>query len=120
MNFHHPAPEVSPVESLRSNGFGTHRRRGLSNLIVPPEFRRRPLVVRRQAGVTAGDIERSCLVSPLLLVAGRAPPRLGGARRRFRVVFAAEQGLEAEDIRDALEQAEALGATDITSITRTD
>ncbi len=44
----------------------------------------------------------------------------GGARRRFRVRFFAETVVEADDLRDALGQAEALGATDITGIVQED
>jgi len=40
----------------------------------------------------------------------------GGARRRFRIRFFAETVVEAEDVRDALGQAEALGATDVSGI----
>ena len=44
----------------------------------------------------------------------------GGLQRRFRVRFVAEQVIEAEHMRAAIEQVEALGATGITSIARED
>ena len=44
----------------------------------------------------------------------------GGARRHFRIRFFAEAVVEADDVRDALGQAEALGATDITGIVQED
>lgn len=43
-----------------------------------------------------------------------------GGRRRFRIRFFAETVIEAQDMRDALRQAEALGATDVTDIVRQD
>jgi transposase-like protein len=43
-----------------------------------------------------------------------------GTRRRFRITFVAEQVIKARTILDALRQAEARGATDVTSITRAD
>jgi hypothetical protein len=53
---------------------------------------------------------------------GQAAPRpgAGGLQRRFRVRFVAEQVIEAEHLRAAIERVEALGATDITSIARED
>jgi transposase-like protein len=42
----------------------------------------------------------------------------GGAQQRFRVQFQGESVVEATDIRDALRQAEALGATEITAVAR--
>jgi transposase-like protein len=44
--------------------------------------------------------------------------RNGGVRGRFRVQFVGETIVEAQDIRDALRQAESLGATEITAVTR--
>jgi len=44
----------------------------------------------------------------------------GGGLRRFRIAFLAETVVEAETIRDAITKAEALGATDITSVSRAD
>jgi len=45
-----------------------------------------------------------------------SPVAGGGARRHFRIRFFAETVVEANDLRDALVQAEALGATDVTGI----
>jgi transposase-like protein len=44
----------------------------------------------------------------------------GGVQRRFVVGFIAERVVDAETIREAIAQAEALGATDITSVTKVD
>jgi len=44
--------------------------------------------------------------------------RRGGIGRRFRVTFLAETVIESADIRHVIRQVEALGATDITAITR--
>jgi hypothetical protein len=40
--------------------------------------------------------------------------------KRFRIVYQAEQVFAANDIQDALRQAESMGATDITDVTRVD
>jgi hypothetical protein len=47
-------------------------------------------------------------------------PRPRTAMRKFRVTYRAHQEISASDIHDAIRQAEALGATDITSLTRLD
>ena len=44
--------------------------------------------------------------------------RSGGVGHRFQVTFLAETVVEAADIQSAIRQVEALGATDITAITR--
>ena len=44
--------------------------------------------------------------------------RSGGVAHRFQVTFLAETVVEAADIQSAIRQVEALGATDITAITR--
>ena len=49
---------------------------------------------------------------------GAAAARNSGVRGRFRVQFVGETIVEAQDIRDALRQAESLGATEITAVTR--
>jgi transposase-like protein len=52
-------------------------------------------------------------------LARRAPSGTGGgAQQRFRIQFRGESVVEAADIRDALRQAELLGATEITSVAR--
>jgi len=51
---------------------------------------------------------------------GKAASATPAVTHRFRVVFMAETVLEATTIRDAITQAEALGATDITSVSRRD
>jgi transposase-like protein len=49
-----------------------------------------------------------------------ARPSNSGAPRRFRILFVADKVIEAESMRDVIGKAEALGAIDITSITRED
>jgi len=44
----------------------------------------------------------------------------GAARQRFRIRFQAESVFVANDLRDALRQAESLGAVEITSVARED
>jgi hypothetical protein len=44
--------------------------------------------------------------------------RSGGVGHRFQVTFLAETVVEAADIQSAIRQVVALGATDITAITR--
>jgi hypothetical protein len=51
---------------------------------------------------------------------GSASVRTGPPRLRFRVRFQAERVFEATDVRDALRQAETLGATEITAVARED
>ncbi len=68
---------------------------------------------RRRAVSTTGDATDVPALSapePVSQAAG------GGARRRFRIRFFAETVVEAQDVRDALGQAEALGATDVSGI----
>jgi transposase-like protein len=48
-----------------------------------------------------------------------ASPRAGD-RQQFRVSFVGERVIQAADVRDALRQAAALGATEITSVARAD
>jgi transposase-like protein len=43
-----------------------------------------------------------------------------GGRRQFRIQFRAERVIHARDIREALRQAESLGATEVTAVTRED
>jgi hypothetical protein len=49
---------------------------------------------------------------------GRAAGSSGGTRHRFRVGFQGERVVEAQNIRDAIRQVEALGATEITAVSR--
>ncbi len=43
-----------------------------------------------------------------------------GKRQQFRILFMAERVVRATDMRDALRQAELLGATEITAVSRED
>jgi transposase-like protein len=49
---------------------------------------------------------------------GGASAAGAGTRAQFRVEFQAERVIQARDIRDALRQAEALGAIEVTAVTR--
>jgi len=62
------------------------------------------------AADAAADVPAVSAPEPVSPAAG------GGARRRFRIRFFAETVVEAQDVRDALRQAEALGATDVSGI----
>jgi hypothetical protein len=55
-----------------------------------------------------------------LLVSAASSRTGGAARRRFRIRFQAERVFEANDLRDALRQAESLGSVEITSVARED
>jgi len=72
-----------------------------------------PTTRRRRAVSAAGD---AADVPALSAPAPESPVTGGGARRHFRIRFFAETVVEADDMRDALGQAEALGATDVTGI----
>jgi len=48
-----------------------------------------------------------------------APPSAGLAQR-FRIEYTGEAVVEAQDVRDAIRQAESLGATEITAVSRAD
>jgi len=51
---------------------------------------------------------------------GRASAPGSGGRRQFRIQFQAERVIQAQDIWDALRQAESFGAIEVTALTRTD
>jgi transposase-like protein len=57
-------------------------------------------------------------VGPQVRGASKIAVRHDSAARQFRVRFEGQRVLDARDLRDALRQAEALGASDILEITR--
>jgi hypothetical protein len=106
------AAAVSPEPPAVARG-GRARRRAADS--AGPRRR------RRSPATAVAELAAEVAVLPMPVAAAAAPIRqaaVGSARRRFRITFLAEQVIEAEDIRDAITQAEALGATDITSIAR--
>jgi len=52
--------------------------------------------------------------------AGRAAAPSDGVVQRFRIAYAGETVIEAQDVRDALRQVESLGATEIVAVSRID
>ena len=84
----------------------------------PIEVRVRPRVVKRSTG---GPARRAAATEGTTSLARLASSRTGGgAQQRFRIQFQGESVVEATDIRDALRQAESLGATEITAVARVD
>ncbi len=77
---------------------------------------RRAPTTRRRRAVSAADDAVPALSAPepASQVVG------GGRRRRYRIRFFAETVVEADNLREALGKAEALGATDITGIAQED
>ncbi len=67
---------------------------------------------RHTAPVAGATSRSSAAVQP------PAEAAQAGELRRFRIAFLAETVVEAETIRDAITKAEALGASDITSVSR--
>jgi len=83
---------------------------------IPIEVRVRPRVVKQSAG---GPARRAVATGGTTSLARLASSRTGGgAQQRFRIQFQGESVVEATDIRDALRQAELLGATEITAVAR--
>ncbi len=84
----------------------------------PTEVRVSPRVGERS---TRGPARRTAATEGTTSLAGLDSSRTGGgARQRFRIRFQGESVFEATDIRDALRQAESLGATEITAVARED
>jgi len=99
--------DAEPEAVVETGGEKRGRRhRAAEGAGTPPSRRRRAVSA---AGVAA--------VVPVLSAPESTPQAAGGgARRRFRLRFFAETVVEATDLREALGQAETLGATDITGI----
>ena len=66
----------------------------------------------------ATTTRRASIPAPRTPSTGSAASQPGRARQRFRIHFLGERVVEAQDIRDALRQAESLGATQITAVVR--
>jgi transposase-like protein len=82
----------------------------------PIEVGVRPRVVKRSTGSPARRVTATEGTTSLAHLASSRTG--GGAQQRFRIQFQAESVVEATDIRDALRQAESLGATEITAVAR--
>src|SRR5713226_6535379 len=82
----------------------------------PMDVRARPRVVKRSTG---GPARRAAAAEGTTSLARVTSSRTGGGvRQRFRIQFHGESVVEATDIRDALRQAQSLGATEITAVAR--
>ncbi len=103
--------EPQVVTETKTGGETRGRGRRAAEGVGLPTTRRRRAV---SAVGGAADVPASSAPETASPVAG------GGVRRHFRIRFFAETVVEAEDVRDALGQAEALGATDITGIVQED
>ncbi len=102
------APETMPAEP---GGNGRRRQRRAAGA--------QPSATRRRRAVPASDVPAALqkTTPTVAAVLESAPQAVGtGAHRRFRIRFFAERVVDAEDMRSAISQAEALGATDITGI----
>jgi transposase-like protein len=68
----------------------------------------------------ATKTRRASVTSPRTPSTGSAAAQPGRGRQRYRIRFQGERVVEAQDIRDALRQAELLGAIEITVVARED
>jgi hypothetical protein len=97
------------------------------------DLARRPgwcLRTRRSSGLCRGrsaprstaatNTRRASVASPRTLSTRSAASQSGSAQQRYRIRFQGERVVEAQDIRDALHQAELLGAIEITAVARED
>jgi transposase-like protein len=111
------APAAAPVAAATSTPGtrGRGRAAGARPAATPSGNGRRTRGAR-----AAGTTRRTTAV--VAVAATPAAPRAAasGARREFRVSFVAVRVFSAVDMADAIQQAEAAGATDITGIVRND
>ena len=96
---------------------------GAKPVVSQPRSTPRPIEVLVRARVvkpsTGGPARRVAATEGTTSRARLASSRTGGgAQQRFRIQFQGESVVEATDIRDALRQAETLGATEITAVAR--
>jgi transposase-like protein len=68
----------------------------------------------------ATNTHRASVALPRTPSTGSGASQPGRARQRYRIRFQGERVIEAQDIRDALRQAEVLGAIEITAVARED
>jgi len=108
-----PGRARAPVtESTESAGNGRRRQRRAD--VAEPGVTR-----RRRRAAPASDVPAPLQeATPTVAAVVESTPQAtgNGTPRRFRIRFFAERVVNAEDMRSAISQAEALGATDITGI----
>jgi hypothetical protein len=117
-------PLAEAAEQTGAAGAGPRRQ------ATPRARRERPRATARGEPPRQRPRRHGPASRPADVVAGGSAPAAAGAqpgptgdvvgRRRFRVEFVAERVIGAADLRDALRQAEALGATDIIAVVRED
>jgi transposase-like protein len=73
---------------------------------------------RRHGRSSRGTTHRAPVTDAMTSRAEHAGSRIGGGRHRFQIRFRGESVFDAMDVRDALRQAESLGATEITAVVR--
>jgi hypothetical protein len=105
-----PVALVPSAEVVEIPPAATPRARSRKAAGPAPARRPRP----RPAADVASAMPRDRRRTPAAAVAAAPAP----ARHTYRVSYRAERVIEAVDILDAIAQAEALGATDISSLTR--
>jgi transposase-like protein len=116
-------PNLPRTQAVAAQGRRSSTARGAK--LAAPRSTPRPAEVRVSPRVgersTRGPARRAAATVGTTSPAGLASSRTGGgARQRFRIRFQGESVFEATDIRDALRQAESLGATEITAVARED
>ena len=98
----------APIRQLPQAPDARRRRSSSSGRRTAPQPQSTAATTTRRASVPA----------PRTPSTGSAASQPGRARQRFRIQFQGERVVEAQDIRDALRQAESLGATQITAVVR--
>lgn len=106
------AAEPGSAEQAGKSSRGRQRRAATSEPRATPR--------RHRGAASSGEVTRPAPPATSPGPSSTRETRSGGARRRFRIRFLGETVVDAKDILDAIGQAEALGATDITSIARED
>jgi transposase-like protein len=97
-------PQPAQVQHARRSGSSNNGRRAAS----PPH------------STPATNTRRASVASPPTPSTRSAASQPGRARQRYRIRFQGERVVEAQDIRDALRQADLLGAIEITAVARED
>jgi transposase-like protein len=117
-----PNPSRAQAPTVRRRGSTTIRAEPLA--VLQPRSTAATAEVRADVPLDGrssdGRSRRAVVTGARTSRAEPAAARIGGAGHRFRIRFQGESVFEATDIRDALRQAEALGATEITAVARED
>jgi hypothetical protein len=98
------APQPAQVQNARRSGSSNSGQRTAS----------------RPRSTAATNTRRASVASPRTLSTRSAVAQPGRARQRYRIQFQGERVVEAHNIRDALREAELLGAIEITAVARED